>query len=114
MEETLGKTALNSFCQEIVRDALIQSAGLAEQCESRQNLDSLFDDLLAKAARKETKVPQAIEIKRGVSMMLMRLAKNPDSEGHARGAALLREAAGMALRFYGPQSLVLADMRRSL
>ena len=44
---------------------------------------------MAKAALPETKTAQAIEIKRGVSMMMMRLSPH-GSEEHARGAALLR------------------------
>ena len=113
VEETLGKTALNSFCREIVRGALMYAAGLTEVGEREHSADGLFADLLAKAALPETKVPQAIEIKRGVSMMMMRLSQK-GSERHAQGASLLREAAEMALRFYGERSLVLADMERSL
>ena len=92
----------------------MHAAGLTEakEGERKHGVDSLFADLLAKAAKPETKVPQAIEIKRGVSMM-MRLSEK-GSEEHARGALLLREAAEMALRFFGEQSLMLADMERSL
>ena len=119
MEETIGKTALNSFCREIVRDALIRAAGLREV--SRRELkgpehnywEGLFLDLLDKADRPQTKVPQAIEIKRGVSMMMMRLSPKGSDE-HSRGARILCEAGEMALRFYGERSLVLADMERSL
>ena len=93
----------------------MHAAGLTEakEGERKHGVDSLFADLLAKAAKPETKVPQAIEIKRGVSMMMMRLSEK-GSEEHTRGALLLREAAEMALRFFGEQSLMLADMERAL
>ena len=111
VEKMLGANSLNEFCREIVRQALLQAAGLRDEGQSDQRWASLFTGLLEKAAdcRSRQEIPQAIEIKRAVAMMRRRLSTS-GSEEFVRGTDILREALQMARLYYGPQTQICEDM----
>ena len=111
VEDTLGADTLNCFCKEIVRKALVSAAGLDDE-ESRDNeWRRIFAQLQETAARVGMKVPQRIEILRGVAMMQCRIAER-GSKAYEDGMRVLKESAELSDRFYGPQSQTSTDIKR--
>lgn len=109
VNSTIGTVALNSFCKEIVRRALISVGALVEENSREEQWRKIFTDLRERAKSNTMDVPQKIEIQRAVALMQRRIYTHECAE-HASATELLKDTAIMAKRFYGPQSEILADI----
>ena len=115
VRSTIGTRALNLFCRQIIRDALLKYAGLQEEplATGGAALSGEWGGIFAELLDQErgVGVPQRIELKRAVAMMQLRLS-SPGSALHNEGSAHLQEAGDMAQRYYGRQSEVFSDIMR--
>ena len=113
VESTIGTEALNTFCREIIRVALLHAAGIARIVQQTRSFkgtwDSVFESLLERSHLPTTSTPQAIEIRRAVAMMKRRM-DTPASMWATQGAELLEETAELAVRYYGPSSQISIDI----
>ena len=111
VEETLGAKPLNSFCCEIVRKALIAAAGLEDHVDRSERWVEIFSQLEQKEQDARTKVPQRIEILRGMAMMKRRIFER-GSEEYQDATRVLKKAEAMSEKFYGQHSQTSADIKR--
>ena len=115
VENTVGCDALNDFCRDIVRMALLEAAALdAGQVQRSNSTAPVLTRLLSKAdaLRREREegrdpggTPQEIEIRRAVGLMQGRM----DGTASA-GIEELRKARDLALRYYGHGAQVVGDL----
>eukprot|EP01044_Picomonas_judraskeda_P002017 COSAG03_NODE_133_length_11910_cov_3.872407_3_plen_919_part_00 len=114
VENTIGHDFLNEVCREIIQQALLSAASLQiDDPGKTARWQKIFTERLEVANAQGTPVPQQIEIKRAVAMMQRRIFprdKCPDE--YRSGAALLKEVACLAERFYGDKSQLLSDIVR--
>ena len=115
VEATLGLEAMNSFCKEIVRTALIRFANLVGHATTERQAEwgMLFADLVERARNPAMQVPDRIEVGRAVAMMQRRMF-SPESSEFQNATDLLREIAVTARRFYGPWSQRSSKLERQL
>ena len=106
---------MNLFCKDIVRSALIRYANLTDDAAMKRQAEwvTIFTRLIEKSNEPAMPVPQRIEVRRAVAMMQRRMYR-PGSSEFLGATELLRDAAAMACRFYGPRSQALSDMQRTL
>jgi hypothetical protein len=101
VKATIGSSALNSFRKEIVRAALIRYAGIAlDPAAAAKHVAQWYkvlESLLEWTCDPAMGVPQRIELRRAVAMMLQRVSLLGSAE-HKRSKGLLQEVAEKALR----------------
>lgn len=78
VEATIGSDALNKFCQEIVRSALIEAGGLLHfdsggQAQRKLALEGIVAKLLENGTDKQRKVPARIKLLRAAGVMQQRI-----------------------------------------
>ena len=101
VETTIGTSALNRFCKEIMRRALFKVAGLdSEEGRRHEHWGKMFADMLA-TVHMSDEVPKKIEVQRAVALMQRRIYSKGSTE-HDNATELLKAVADEAKRFYGP------------
>ena len=101
VEITIGTSAFNRFCKEIMRRALFKVAGLdSEEGRRHEHWGKMFADMLA-TVHMSDEVPKKIEVQRAVALMQRRIYSKGSTE-HDNATELLKAVADEAKRFYGP------------
>ena len=107
---------MNEVCREIIKNALLDAAGLdraavEETAEWSKRWREIFQERID--ATEAMSVPHTIEVKRAVAMMQRRLYKDQtDSAEYREGTQLLRSVQELTRRYYGTKSQLYSDIVR--
>ena len=125
VDSTITRPALNMFCCEIMRKALVDAAfpdGLMDidvdinaafgrdfEDTRACKWEEIFESILSVAGKSDTKIARKIQIRRAVA--LMRLREDPED---VKGKQELHDVAVLARRYYGPENQEVQDIVRQL